>query len=156
MDVGALLLSLQTFFLDRWFEIMQTIGILGSLFIATRALRADTKSRRIENYINITSAHRDIWRLIFDRPELNRVRVMNIDLRSEPITPGERQLVLFVILHMATVFEAMRQDQVIPIEALKADIDDFLSFPIPNQIWQQLRDFQNNEFVMFVEKTEVD
>jgi hypothetical protein len=56
-----------------------------------------------------------------------------------------------VIQHLSTVYYAMNDQLVIKVEGIRRDIAQFLSLPIPREVWEKIKVLQNDEFVAFVE-----
>jgi hypothetical protein len=138
---------------QNWFDILSTIGIVGSLLFTAHSSRAETKTRRISNLITLTQNHREIWSALFKNPELERV----VGTQSkEPITVQEEILVNLVIQHLQSVFYAVSDKLVLKPEQLRRDIRDFFSLPIPRAVWEKNKVFQNEEFVAFVESERLD
>ena len=135
----------------NWLEVLQSIGIVsGFLFTATN-LKRDRLARRTENLLSITKHHREIWSEILDRPELQRVRHPNPDLLELPILEQEALFIRFLILHLNTTFWAIRNQMLLKPEALEKDIKSFFNLPIPNAVWAEQKQFQDEQFVKFVE-----
>jgi hypothetical protein len=47
--------------IDRNFNLIQTVGIIGSLLMTAAASRRVAKAREIENLLTITENHRNLW-----------------------------------------------------------------------------------------------
>jgi hypothetical protein len=74
----------------------------------------------------------------------------DVDLEREPINEAERLFVRFLILHLASSFEAGKRG-LYPSEArLSEDVRDFFDRPIPRAVWEELRPLQESEFAEFV------
>ena len=56
-----------------------------------------------------------------------------------------------VIQHVNSVYYAMSDQLVVKHEGLRRDIAEFLSLPIPKSVWGKIKQFQNDDFVTFVE-----
>lgn len=138
-------------FTDHWFDLLQTIGIVGSLLFSAYTTRRDEESRRIANLISINQEHRQIWKELYAHPELSRVTAKNVDLISAPVTDQEEVLVNSLIIHLDTVHRAIRSGLYVKIEGLQADIRDFFSLPIPKAVWNKVKPFQNADFVHYIE-----
>lgn len=136
---------------EHWFDLLQTAGIIGSLWFTSVSLRSETKTRRIANLLTITANHREIWKVFLYDKDLARVRDASADTTKQPVTEAERVFVIFVILHMSSVFHAMSDQLVVKVEGLRRDIAQFFSLPIPREIWEKVKVLQNDEFVAYVE-----
>ena len=51
----------------EWFGLLQTVGIVTGFLFTAHTVRQDTKERRIENMLTITTAHRELEALTLDR-----------------------------------------------------------------------------------------
>ena len=136
---------------QNWFNLFSAIGIIAGLLFTAHSLRSETKTRRIANLLTITANHREIWKEFLNNPKLARVRDAEADTFKQSITDAERVFVTFVILHMSSVFHAMSDQLVVKVEGLRRDIAQFLSLPIPSEVWEKIKVFQNDDFVAFVE-----
>ena len=136
---------------ENWVTVLNAIGVVGGLFFTATALRSDAKARQIANLLTVTSNHREIWKEFFHRPELARVLDPSADIAKQTITPAEEEFVNFVILHLSSVFYAMRDEMIIKLEGLRRDTGSFFSLPIPQAVWEKTKGFQNDDFVAFVE-----
>lgn len=56
-----------------------------------------------------------------------------------------------MIQHINSVYCAMNNQLVVKVEGLRRDIAQFLSLPIPREIWEKIKALQNYDFVAFVE-----
>lgn len=136
---------------DNWFTLLQTLAILSSFAFTCITLRRDEKSRRISNLMLLTANHRDIWKEIFDRPELRRVLATNPHLDTKPVTDDETLFVKILILHLNSAHHAITSGLIIAPEGVGADIRIFFAHPIARLVWDEIRDLQDRAFVEFVE-----
>jgi hypothetical protein len=144
-------MGLGELFSQNWFDLIETVGIVGGLCFTAISLRSETKTRRIANLLTITANHREIWKEFLNNPKLARVRDAGADTIKQPVTDAERVFVTFVILHMSSVFHAMSDQLVVKVEGLRRDIAQFFSLPITREVWDKIKVLQNDEFVAFVE-----
>lgn len=133
------------------FELFQAVGIVGGLAFSGLALRGDDRSRRISNLLILTGSHREIWTQLYRRPELARVLDSRADLSRAPVSDFEAVFVTFVILHLASVRQAMREGLVWTGQAIERDVRWFFSLPIPRTVWKNSKTFQDPDLVKFVE-----
>jgi hypothetical protein len=136
---------------EHWSELLQSAGIIGSLALAAYTAWKDEQARRIGNSIAITEQHREIWKTIYEHPQLARVLEMNTDIEHEPISIGEELFVTTIIAHLSTVFRAMKHGEFVQVEGMQLDVKEFFSLPIPKAVWERLKPFQDDEFIAFVE-----
>jgi hypothetical protein len=133
------------------FNLVTAVVAIGSLWFTAISLRSETKTRRIANLLSITANHREIWTIFLNDKALARVRDASANTADHPITEAERIFVNLVIQHIHSVYRAMSDQLVVKIEGLRRDIAQFLSLPIPSQVWEKIKILQNDDFVVFVE-----
>ncbi len=136
---------------QNWFNLFSGIGIIAGIWFTAFSLRGDTKTRRIANLLSITANHREVWKVFLTSKELARVRDAAADTIKHPVTDTEQVFVTMVILHVNSVYYTLNDDLVVKYEGLRQDIAQFLSLPIPNVVWEKTKQFQNDDFVAFVE-----
>ena len=137
---------------ENWFTALSAVGIVGGLFFTATSLRSETKTRRIANQLAMTANHRDVWKELFHRPELARVVDPAAEVAKQPLTPEEQAFVTMVILHLSSVYEALKDELVIKQHGLRRDVESFFALPIPKAVWEETKLLQNEDFVAFVEK----
>ncbi len=140
-----------TWLLNNWFELSQTVGIVGSLALAGYTAWKDERARRISNSIAISEQHQRIWEQLYERPELTRVQMKEADLKTEPVSVAEEVFVTSLILHLGTVYRAMLHGEFVKYEGLQRDVREFFSCAIPRMVWAKIRPFQDEDFVAFIE-----
>jgi len=138
-------------FIQNWFTILQSIGIIASLLFTALSLKIDAKFRRISNLIQISEQHRNILVMLIDKPKLMRVVTSSVNLEQQPISEEESWFVELLIQHLSTSYRAMRSGMLISPEGLQRDIECFFNYPITKRIWSKLKVFQDKEFSAFVE-----
>lgn len=136
---------------EYWFNFFSAVGIMGSFWLGIMATRSEAKTRRVANLLTITANHREIWKVFLNDKSLARVRDASADIIKQPVTDAERVFVTFVITHMSGVYYAMSDQLVVKVEGLRRDIAQFLSLPIPREVWDKIKVLQNDEFAAFVE-----
>ncbi len=136
---------------QHWFELLNAVGVVGGLLFTAVSLRSETETRRVGNLLTITSNHREVWTELYRRPELARVLDASADLRKQPVSREETIFVNLVVLHVSSVYEAMKNGLVIKQEGLRRDVGQFLSLPIPRAVWEKAKALQNDDFVAYVE-----
>lgn len=139
-------------FVENWFTILNSVGIVGGLVFTAISLRSETKTRKIANLLTMTANHREVWKDFSHRSELARVVDPSIDITKLSITAQEQEFVNMVILHVSSVYEALNDGLMIKQEGLQRDVKSFFSLPIPQAVWEKMKIFQNEDFVVFVEK----
>jgi hypothetical protein len=136
---------------QNWFDLLQTVGIVGSLLLAAYATRKDERARRIGNSIAISEQYRQIWKELYDRPKLSRALDKDVDLEKKPISGQEELFVTLLISHLSTVFRAMKHGEFVKLEGLEKDVKEFFSLPIPKAIWRKVVALQDKDFARFIE-----
>lgn len=135
----------------NWIDILQSIGIVAGLFTSAYTIHKDAQVQRVQNLFTLTKNHREIWSQVSEKPELARVLDGAPDLDQHPITDTERLFVLFLILHLASSFEAAKQGMYFVERGLQSDVREFFGLPIPWLVWQDVKTYQAVDFVNFVE-----
>lgn len=139
------------FITRNWLEILQSAGIIAGLLASAYTIHKDAQVQRVQNLFTVTKNHREIWSNIVEKPELARVLDPSPDLDRHPITDAERLFVLFLILHLASSFEATKYGMYFAEKGLQADVREFFSLPVPRVIWTQVGKYQRQDFINFVE-----
>lgn len=142
-------MGVQNWIAEHWFDLLQTVGIVGSLLLAAYTTWKDDRARRIGNSIAINEQHRKIWKDIYEHPELARVLDMEADAKD--ISVGEELFVTTLISHLSTVFRAVKQGEFVKLEGLEKDVREFFALPIPKTVWEKMKPFQDGKFTTFVE-----
>ena len=142
--------------ITRWLvqhvgSLLESVGIIGGLIFTGVGLHRDSKARRIENMINLTQQHRDIWTQVMDEPELMRVQEAGRDIEKESPTIRERLFVRSLILHLSTVYRAVKLDELLKPHGMERNIRQFFVLPLPRAVWHEIRAYQDPDFVAFVE-----
>ena len=137
---------------QNWFEVFQSAALADSLLLAAAGFRLDARTRRTEVALSLTEAHRDIWERLIEQPELNRVRDPEVDLKLAPPTPAEKRFVQLVILHLATVLQAVREGAFDASPGMDDDIRGFLALPIPRLVAEAILPFQSEEFQAYLRR----
>lgn len=134
-----------------WVSVAQTVGVAGGLFFAGLNIARDVKQKKIANYLELTKGQRDIWKEALKDNSLLRVSEPSPDLEQKPITEQERIFVRFVIFHANCAFMLMKADLSVRVEGLREDVIEFLQSPIPKSVWLDMKQFQNKDFVAFID-----
>ena len=138
---------------ENWFNLLSTVGIVGSLLFTAISLHSETKTRRIANLLTITANHRDVWKEFFRFPELARVIEPTADVSKQPITPAEQIFVNMVISHTGSVYEAIKDELLTKQDGLRRDVKAFFSLPVPKAVWTRTKLLQNQDFAAFIESS---
>lgn len=140
-------------FSANWFSVVQTIALLGTLLVTLITLCKNIKQTKVNTYLQITNAHRDLWSNIYPSKKLERVFTKKPDLIKKPITEDEKTFANLVFLHMAVCVRAIKDNVMFNITGVRADLLDILSYPIPQQVYEENKKFYDELFIAFVEET---
>jgi hypothetical protein len=149
-------MAVSSWIAGNWFNLFQTVGIVGGLLFTAYALRRDEKARKVGNMITINQEHHEIWKELYERPALSRVLDKAANVNRDPISDAEGLFVNSLILHLSTVHRAIEDGVFVPLEGLREDIREFFSLPIPQAMWKRNRKFQNRDFAEFVESCQAE
>lgn len=138
-------------FAANWFVLLQSLAIVGSLLFTAYTVRSDAKERRVANLFTLTEHHRDLWENLFAVPELARVKDVAVDVDQAPVTPAEHLFVLLLILHINAAYRGIESGLVTRPEKFEDDLRSLFSLPIPKAVWESMKQFQDTDFVRFVE-----
>ncbi len=73
------------------------------------------------------------------------------NLSCKPVTVEESLFVGFLILHLNSAYQAIRNGVMDAPEGLANDIRTFFALPIPRTVWEKKRCYLDAKFVSFVE-----
>ena len=136
---------------ENWVTALNAVGVIGGLFFTASSFRSEEKTRRIANLLTITKNHQDIWADFYRNPGLARVLDSSANVVKQPVTREEEIFVNLVILHLSSVFHALKDELVTNQEGLRRDVWQFFSLPIPQAVWNRVKVLQNDAFVAYVE-----
>jgi hypothetical protein len=136
----------------NWFALVQTGAVAAGLLLTGTAILLEARARRVGNLIQLTQQHRDLWERMYAQPELSRILNPSPDLDKMGVTAEEEIFVIFIILHLASTYYAMRSGFFQKPHGLRKDIERFFSLPIPRAVWEKVKELQDAPFVKFVEK----
>ena len=136
---------------DSNFNVIQTIGILGSLWLAVLAAHGEARAKESENLLTIAVQHRELWSVAGNRKDLKRVLLVDVDL-ARPISIAEAEFLRMVISHFQTVWLVARSGGLLTLHELALDAGDFFRLPLPRVVWEETKKFRNPIFVRFVER----
>ena len=137
------------------FELLQSVGIIVGSLLSALSYRRDVQSRRVENLINLTHHHHEIWKEHYRDPELKRILDPSANLEEQPITFAERLFVTLVVTHLETFFYAKRNDLLVGLDGAPVDVGQFFLLPIPYAVWDKVKHYRKRDFVEFVESARI-
>jgi hypothetical protein len=138
---------------ENWFNLLSTVGIVGSLWFTAVSLRSETKTRRVSNLFTVTRNYFEIRKEFLRYPELARVTDPTADVIKQPVTLLEESFVNLVIIHTSSVFETLKDGLIIKQEGLRRDVKMFFSLPVPKAVWQRTKLLQNQDFAAFIDSS---
>jgi len=138
---------------DSHFNIIQTVGIIGSLCMTAAAARREAKAREIENLLTLSNHHRELWGNVTAKPELQRILKSDVDIEKAPATVAEEVAINEAFAQYLTSWRIASIGGIITLKELATDVKWFLSLPLPHAIWKKNKQFKNRKFVRFVEKS---
>ncbi|MGB0861517.1 MAG: hypothetical protein ACPG19_01385 [Saprospiraceae bacterium] len=139
------------FLFKNWFDLLQSIFILGGFILSFIATQNDIRSRKVEHLLYLNQSYREIWAKTYTYPELLRIRETDIDLKTNPITAPERRMIREMVIHIYAIYEAIQNNQIEKGETDK-DIYDFLQLPIPNVVWEEVKVYHNKKFIDYIDE----
>lgn len=132
-------------------DTLETGGLVTGLLYTAAAFNADAKERRISNLMELAASHRALWLQLIEKPELSRILRPDLDLETLHVSVVEERFVHLLITHLAVTFVALKSGVLPGLGGLQRDVREFFALPIPHQVWQWSRRFQQADFVKFVE-----
>ena len=136
---------------ENWFDLLQTVAITTGLYATVYNLRADRRERMVQTQFAVTAAHREIWSHVLENPALARILNTEADLAASPVTLNEELLVQFLILHLRATYKARRSGMDFGDDKIELDMRLFFALPIPRHVWDRSKEFQDQDFVEFVD-----
>lgn len=141
---------LHDFILKNWFDLLQSAFIVGGFMLSYYATRSDNRSRKVEHLLQLNQSHREIWGKTYSHPELLRIKRADVNLQKHPITASEKRFAIEIIMHIYSVYEAIQSKQ-FDGKDVEKDIVQHLQLPIPNTIWQEVKEYHDRHFVRYID-----
>jgi hypothetical protein len=119
----------------NWFALLQTIGIVGGLFLVMIQIRDSTRQRESESLVTIYDINRQLLSLGFAHPKL--FAILEDAKDADPVWEGRylqlwmNQLSLIHLYLKRSVFEKELQ------EFLESEIADFITRANVQKFWRQ-------------------
>jgi hypothetical protein len=137
---------------NNWFNLIQTVGIMGSLWMTAAAANREAKSREVENLIALKNQHDELWSRVLEKPEFERIFRRDESVAEAEPTFTESTFIGIVFVHFQTGWKLASKGAIITRSELASDMRDFFSLPLPRSVWKKTRAFRDPEFVRFVER----
>ena len=138
----------------NWFTAIQTVGILGSLWLAVATLRRDIQTRRTADLLSLTAHHRELWKDSYRSPELQRIFQTEVDLVGLPISVAEEEFLNSAIVHFYVGWRLVVAQRIVPPRVFASDVRSFFSLPLPHAVWERTKAVRDPNFVRFVDKAQ--
>ncbi|MBL9171419.1 MAG: hypothetical protein JNN07_27045 [Verrucomicrobiales bacterium] len=135
----------------NWFSLVQSLGIIASILLTAATMRRDRTSRRIGDYLALTTEHRELWGDLHRRADLARVVSAEVDLLAQPLSTAEEEFLLLVIVHFHTGWLLAKQGSLVDLEVLAQDARAFFRLPMPKLVWCRTRSVRDPAFVHFID-----
>lgn len=150
----------------NWFNLIQTVGIMASLWLTAAAANREAKARNeeavarhreakakeIENLLTNADHQRELWTSAYQKSELQRVFQANVDLAGTPVKVAEREFLNLVLVQYQITWCIAEAGGIVTLEELASDVHDFFSLPLPRAVWEKVKGCRNPRFVEFVER----
>lgn len=143
----------------NWFNLIQTVGIMGSLCLTAaasnqqaKASNREAKAKEVENLLTIAAQHQELWRGATQRKDLERVFRSDVDALARPATVAEAEFLNSVIVHFQTGWWIAKGGGITTLDEIKEDARSFFTLPLPHAVWEKTKQTRNKEFVRFVER----
>ena len=135
----------------NWINLSQTAGILGGLLFTGLQLRQTNRIERVRFHFDLAENHANIWREIFDNPNLVRLLDSEVDLDNYPVTDHEAVFVRLLIHHLDCSLEAMSQGLLDKPAGLENDVRMFFDLPIPRIVFEESRSLIARRVILLIE-----
>jgi hypothetical protein len=134
----------------NWFSVIQTAGIMGSLWLAMSAARQEAKAKEIDNLLTIAEHHCELWGDVHKKRELDRIFQTTCDGLAPGLTVAEEEFINLAIVHYLTGWRIAKSGGLTSLKELGADVRGFFSLPLPRAVWEKTKNYRNRHFVKFV------
>jgi len=108
------------------------------------------RSRKVGFLMEINERYQDIKSAVLDNPKLSRV-FKHLPNKKLNITPKEKAFAQKVINHIYMIFFTVKEGQLKPFKGMENDIRNILSYTIPRIVWKEMKPFQDDDFVEYIE-----
>jgi hypothetical protein len=137
---------------QNWFSLVQTVGIVAGLLFTAKTISRDQKDRRTGKLLALGEQHRELWSEAVRNPDLCRIFLEDVDLKTSPVTLREEEFLNVVIYHFNTGWELAKLGDLLSMEVFALDARTFFSRPIPNEVWRHSRFRRDPAFVAYIER----
>ena len=144
--------AFSTWTAENWFNLVQSVGVIGSLLMAAGAANREAKAREIENILTLSEHHRELWQDVAKRPDLARVLRSDEAVLQSKITIAEEEFINLVTVHFQTGWRIAAAGGITSLGELALDAKAFFTLPLPRAVWEKTKNLRNKGFVQFVER----
>jgi hypothetical protein len=137
---------------EVWFDGVQTLGIVGSFWVAVSSVREQVKSRRLADLLTLAAHHRELWSEVHRRPDLARICDPEVTLEGQPMSLPEVEFMNLVINHFHTGWLVACRGGLVSQHTLATDARYFFRLPLPRAAWNRAKCQQDPKFVEFIEE----
>jgi hypothetical protein len=121
-----------------------------TLAVAVSALRSSERATKGSTVLALAAGNREIWNQLIANPKLQNVNRLQISA-DEKLRDEERRFVMEVINHGAVSFELAQMGSVNSQQGFRRDVYDTLKRPVFKAVWNEVKIFQNADFVTFID-----
>lgn len=122
------------------------VAIIG-IYYVVKTFQANYKLSRVNFIHQLTISHRDIWLKVAEK----RIDFAKPIEGLDNISSEEYRFAIFIILHIKMSYEAHRAKVSVQREGEFADIGTLLNKPLPNAVWEQIKDLHESDFVFYID-----
>ena len=141
----------QEIFSADWPKVIESIGIIGSLWLGIRTASKDSEDRQITNLQAMAARSDALWEKIRQDPKLKRILAYDVNLAQPPTVEEEECLIQIFKLFQDGWRVASATDKY-EVAGLGRDIADFLKRPLACAFWENEKAYKNPRFVRFVKR----
>lgn len=102
--------------------------------------------------LTLSEHHRNLWAVLTQKPELERIFQTDVDALKCPITVVEEVFLNEAIVQFLTGWRIATAGGITTVRELAADMRGFFSLPLPRAVWEKTKTTRNERFVEFVER----
>ncbi len=143
----------------NWFNLIQTVGIVGGLWMNAEASNREAKSRNrdakakeVDNILTLAEHHGNLWSQIEENPRLQRVLSRRVDASKNPVTLTEEVFINKAFVQYLTGWRIVEIGGITTLKELTLDVRWFFTLPLPRAVWEESKGFKNPDFVRFVDR----
>ncbi|MBW4889204.1 hypothetical protein KXQ82_05735 [Mucilaginibacter sp. HMF5004] len=125
------------------------VALIAILF-AIRTFISNNKIAKLNFECQLAASHRDIWSRIFQNESLHNIS----DPLANPteITKEQRRYIIFIIINTRLAYLAGKSKIQEFSKQAQKDTGAFFNLPLPNHVWQNVKEFYEEDFNQFIHK----